>query len=850
MTEICTFDEIRPGDGEAVGGKALSLSELTRAGLPVPPGFCITTAAHRRLHGDSPASDQNLRTAIVAAYRQLGAGVVAVRSSATAEDSAAASFAGQQETLLGISGETELLNAVARCWDSLDAERARAYRQLQGVGDNGLAMAVVVQRLVPAEVAGVLFTRDPHDPEGRLMRVEAAWGLGETVVSGQVMPDSFRIDRDTGAIRERHISTKTVCRTPTGPEPVPVALQDQPCLDETQIVGLAALGREVEKFYGEPRDIEWAWAGGRFWLLQARPITTADAAEREQVRREEIAALRQRAEPGGTVWSFYNLSETLAAPTPMTWAIVRRFMSARGGYGLMYRDLGYRPDSSLDDSGAYDLVCGRPYCNLSREPRFYPSWLPHEHSFARLRQYPERAFYPQAVANPARAGALFWAFLPFRLPFIFFRSVAFAARLGNRHRTFAEHFRSEILPRFAREVDQGRAEDLSALAPPALLERLEFWIHRTLCDFARDSLKPTFLAYFARGNLERWLGQALGPERTQAALGELTLGVHPDPEADFPAALQELAVGRLDRQTFLDRFGHRGPEEMELARPRWAEDPGGIDLRFAIDDLRLKDSHPDHIEQPTGDEGQPASSIANRRSQIANIPDVWSRIADEARLSSMKRALLEPEVEALRNYTALRETAKHHLMRGYALIRRILLGLDRRFNLGGGIFFLTPEDLPRLITGEDLSGLIAQRRRRRNAALALEVPRVLFSDDLEAIGRPVPPPSGDHLRGVPLSAGVTEGPALVLREPTGGCTGGVSEDYILVCPSTDPAWVPLFLRAKGLVMETGGVLSHGAIVAREFGLPAVAGLPGITAQIKTGQRLRVDGASGLVTVLS
>jgi pyruvate,water dikinase len=225
----------------------------------------------------------------------------------------------------------------------------------------------------------------------------------------------------------------------------------------------------------------------------------------------------------------------------------------------------------------------------------------------------------------------------------------------------------------------------------------------------------------------------------------------------------------------------------------------------------------------------------------------WERIAAEAKLNSLQRQLLGPEVKSLREYLSLRETGKHYLMKGYALIRRVLVELDRRHHLDGGIFFLTPDELPRLVQGKDLSGLIAERRRRREVALSLDVPQVLFSDDLEAIGRPAAVGGADALLGVPLSAGVAEGPALVLERPDGAAVP--AEPYILVCPSTDPAWVPLFVRAKGLVMETGGVLSHGAIVAREFGLPAVAGLAGVHKRLKTGQRLRIDGGGGTVTVL-
>ena len=260
---------------------------------------------------------------------------------------------------------------------------------------------------------------------------------------------------------------------------------------------------------------------------------------------------------------------------------------------------------------------------------------------------------------------------------------------------------------------------------------------------------------------------------------------------------------------------------MELASPRWYEDEatlpaqaGGVDPREAI----------------------------------TAEPPAWDRIAAEARMIPALQTMLKEELDTLRLYLGLRETGKHYFMKGYALIRRYLVELDRRFNLNGGVFYLTPDELPALIDGKDFTALIAERRRRRALALSLEVPPVLFSDDLEAIGRPVVIEGADTLQGAPLSAGVAEAPALVLEQPV--TTGLPAEPYILVCPSTDPAWVPLFVQARGLVMETGGVLSHGAIVAREFGLPAVAGLSGVQRRIKTGQRLRVDGARGTVTILS
>jgi phosphohistidine swiveling domain-containing protein len=818
MSDLLTFEQIQDGETESVGGKGLSLGRMSSAGLPVPPGFCVTTSAYRRLHGQSLTDDVVLVEQIGAAYRRLGDGLVAVRSSATAEDGAVASFAGQQETILGVQGEADVCAAIARCWESLHSERAVAYRRRQNIEDDGMAMAVVVQRLIPAEVAGVLFTCDPLDPEGKRMLVEASWGLGESVVSGKVAPDRYHIDRASGVVVEQHIAAKAIQVTAEGTQPVPVEKQTQACLDAARLAELAELGRRVEEFYGEARDVEWAWAEGRFWLLQARPITAAGAAEREQVRREEIAASTARAEPRGTVWSRYNIPEGMPEPTPMTWALVSHLLSGRGGCGLMYRDLGFGDNASASEECVYDLIAGRVYCNLSREARRLSDWLPRVFPFDALKANPAKALSPQPVRDPSQVGGLFWMLLPLRLPFLAIGSVRRMLRMATLSNTFAAQFRAEIVPAFAAETNRAAAEDWSKLDTPALLERLSYWSKRTLDDYARDSLKPTVLASLARAGVEAWLARKLGPERAGTALGELSLGIRPDPEADLPGALRDFMEGRLDRATFLERFGHRGPQDMELAQPRWREDSAALD--------RLP-QHAKTAEEAPGDR--------------------WEKIAIDAKLTALERTALEPQVRALQTYLSLRETAKNYFMCGYALIRRALVELDKRHRLQGGIFYLTPEELPSLAAGGDATKIIAERRRRRTIALSLEVPPVIFSDDLEAIGRPQTIEGVDRLQGVPLSAGVAEAPALVLDEPR---TDNLpSESYILVCPSTDPAWVPLFVQARGLVMETGGVLSHGAIVAREYGLPAVAGLPNVQRRLRTGQRVRVDGGSGTVTVL-
>ncbi len=834
MSELRAFSDIKPDDVELVGGKGLSLGLMAAAGLPVPPGFCLTTQAYRKA---SATIDDGLQQLLVDAYRSLGCGIVAVRSSATSEDGAAASFAGQQETILGVEGEAALKDAVTRCWRSLHTERAIAYRQRQGIDESGLAMAVVVQRLVHAEVAGVLFTRDPNDPRGERMLIEASWGLGEAVVSGRVTPDSFQVDRATGQLLDRRLGHKHMRITAAGEQEVPGDLQMLWCLDEAQLRDLAELGRRIEQFYGEARDVEWAYADGRFWLLQARPITTSGAAERETVRRTEIEKLRKvvpalrdgtrehvpsrSAGTTGTVWSRTNLVEVLPEPTPMTWAVIQNLLSGGGGSGMMYRDFGFQPHPDLENKTVYDLIAGRPYVNLSREPYLQATKPIYGYSFAVYKKDPHLALDPKPDTSRMLGG--FWRFL--RLPGVLWSLIRTTKRIQAGSKTFAEQYRQTIAPKFLSEVETAETEDFAKLDSAAVLQRFHHWVKRTLVDFARESLKPTLFAQFSMQVLEQQIKTPLGPERTRAALAELSAGAHPDPDANLGLAIRDLTAGNLERGEFLKRFGHRGSHEMELAQPRWSEEPESIDRMVHVD------RHSPALHEQT--------ETPHQR---------WERIATQAKLISLVAKAMTGHVDRLQTYLGLRETAKHHFMRGYALIRRALVELDRRFKLSGGIFFLTPDELPQLIQGKDLASTIEQRKKYRSIALNLEAPPVIFSDDLEAIGRPQPAPAGaKQLQGIALSAGVAEGPALVLSEPSAAPAG--TEGYVLVCPSTDPAWVPLFVKAKALVMESGGALSHGAIVAREFGLPAVAGLPGIHRQLISGQKLHVDGSRGMVMVI-
>lgn len=801
---ILWFREIGRDQAQQVGGKGLNLGLMTAAGLPVPPGFVITPV-------DQPGTDRFAQMS--AAYEQLGRGLVAVRSSALGEDGAEFSFAGQQETILGVAGDQDLIAAVERCWRSLHSERAAAYRRANQIDDAGASMAVVVQQLVPAEVAGVLFTRDPTDASGQNLLIEAAPGLGEAVVSGRVTPDRFHVERATGRIVEQHVATKPERLSSSGWSQIPVDEQQLPSLSPQQLAELARLSERIESYYGEPRDVEWAYANGEFFILQARPITAVTAAEIEQVRREELEAIRELAAGREVIWARYNLAEVLPTPTPLTWSIVERFMSGRGGFGEMFRSLGYDPDPEIDAVGFIDLICGRPYVNLDREPKLFFRDFPYGYDFAAIRKQPELGMYPKLVTVPARKTSRFW----WRLPAIAWRMISSTGRIKQALEVEAEQLTTHHYPAFATKIDAERSLDLRTLQYQDLTTRWVTWT-QLISEFATHSLRPGVLAATALAELEQLLAAAQVNDPAGAAR-RLVMGVRPSPECDLAGALRSFAAGQMTREQFLAGFGHRGPQEMELSQPRWSEIPNQLPTPHAAED----EAH---------------------ATKLVALEDV----VDMQRHAGL-RPRLEKSLRHARTYLALRESSKHYLMLGFQRLRAILREMGRRIGIGDDVFYLEDRDLGSINVipaKETLLPKIKANKRRRQILLALPTPPVLFSDDLDAIGRPIPVAGAAEWNATPLSFGEFEGPALVLDEPINA--DGVTPGFVLVCPSTDPAWVPLFLKAGALVMESGGVLSHGAIVAREFGIPAVAGIANVHRRLQTGQRLKVDGTSGKVHV--
>jgi len=849
-----------------VGGKGINLCKLTRAKLPVPPGFVVTAQAYLGFIGHSGLGariaelaasidgsgaavietvsaqirgllaarpmHESLAEEILQGYRWLrdaGGERVAVRSSATAEDLPEASFAGQQDTYLNVRGEGLLLKAVQSCWGSLWTARAIAYRAKQKTSAEGLAMAVVVQQMVMADAAGILFTANPITGARDEIVINAAWGLGEAVVGGAVTPDRLVVEKASGKIRELTVSEKAAMTAITEDGTEQVALNDDRrrarVLGDDEVVRLAAIGRQIEIHYGMPQDIEWAMVAGQFAVLQARPIRGLEvAADVEAGRRAEIERLCALSGSRRRIWVAHNLGETLTAPTPLTWDIIRRFMSGEGGFGRFYRDLGYRPSLQVCEEGFLELIGQRIYADPERLAQMFWGNSPVRYDLEAVLANNTLLDQAPTKFDPKEADGMFLLKLPGMLA-VMLRSWRISKRLRG---TIRDYFENEVLPPYLDYIHRKRGEDLGGLETPQVCAELRERSIRVLDEFGKESLKPGYFGALAFTDLRRTLGQLLGDAEGGRLASGLTTGLEGDITVAQNQLLYRVARGEVAMQQFLDAYGHRMAGEMELAEPRYREDPHQLDSTLHV--MRHSGRSPEQIHQ----------AQARQRVEVErDLPALLVRWG-----GSSFREPITASIRQTQQLLAYRESGKHYLMLGYELIRAAILELARRWRLGREVFFLRLDELEHFeIRREELLTTVAQRQVRWQSLQRLDMPAVIDSTEVQQLGLPRQYAGTVELKGEAVAAGMAAGTARVVFDPREPRDFG--EDYILVCPSTDPGWTPLFVNARGLVVERGGVLSHGAIVARDFGIPAVV-CPGATKRIKDGSKLRLDGNRGTI----
>lgn len=814
------LDDAAAADPQAAGGKASTLARLRRAGFPVPDGFVVTA-------GEDLAV--TLGPSLAALRDRVGAGVrFAVRSSGLAEDSAAASFAGQYETVLGVADPAGVADAIARCFASFSGSRARAYQAGVGVADAG--GAVLVQHLVPADAAGVAFTVDPVTGARDRVVIDAARGLGDAVVGGRVTPDGFAVAKGTGAILAR--------RTASGAG----------ALDDEGARAVAALAERVERHEGRPVDIEWALHAGALYLLQARPITTD---VREGPPPGWVPELNTPIDPRFPLYSSGNVSEILpGCVTPLTYSLFAR--GVERAFRHVAESLG-----SMPDVGARPVVVGfffhRVYLNAS----YFMAAADNSPGATRDTVH-EELIGPATERHPAwkAADLLPWRFV--RGVRIIGRYLAQQGRLAKDIDAVRQRYH-ESLPRFGGPGPAAWASgELAAWVEANDADLEPAVVHVRASQFANSSFASL------KGMTRRWLADESG-----AVAASLVTGIGTLASASPAYALYELGraaaaspeVERLFRsepdderllaqldtagdpalvdfrgrlRQFVEQFGHRGFREAEFRSPSWRERPA------------LVVAHARKHLQPAGSAPE---TIAERQRLVAAA----ARERALARLAAWQRGIFTSTLANARAHIAAREEMKDLLLRYLDLTRRVLAEAQRR--LAGvlarpdDIYFLLDREVARALRGELARGeaarIVERRRREHEWSSRLAVPKVQ-----DGVPRVIDAAAGAGadaaLAGIPVSPGVVEGRACVVLDPN---DARLEEGDILVAPVTDVAWTPLFLRAAALVVEIGGPLSHGSIVAREYGIPAVTGVAGATRDIRSGDVVRVDGSRGAVTIV-
>lgn len=883
---VLPFTAVGAGDLPAVGGKGANLGVLASAGLPVPPGFCVTTEAFDRFMAQDPgveamlgALDQldaedvegvreqagrlrehlraqpipaEVAAAVAAAVESAAdepasAHAYAVRSSATLEDLPDASFAGQQDTYLEIRGTEAIVERVRDCWASLFTDRAVLYRRQHGYPSRAARLAVVVQRMARPEVSGILFTADPVSGHRGVCSIDASYGLGEALVSGLVDADLYRLDKTTGALLEARVGAKAEAIVPLpegGTQRVEVPPEDRAhrCLDDDSLAALVELGRRVEQLQGCPQDIEWCFEDGELRLLQARAITSLFPVPRTTYTAEPRVFI-----------SFGHVQVNTAPMPPMAHSVaghlVPAFKPSADAVSLLVASAGGR--IYLD---ATALLLRWPLSRLL--PRMMMSVEPG--IAQRVAIVRDRESFMRDPAGRVLPRRTMLRLLRRMLPRVLHRlwwarpqevRRDYQERIEAAQRDYAARFeRAEPGAPRVREaimaLDGLFTRSLLDTHFPLLVAGMLAW--GLLARLMRGRVSEATVRALSRGlpgnvttEMDLELGDLADLAREVPALVEHLRAAPPATAIASARSIPEAAAFLAGWDRFIERYGHRGPGEIDISVSRWAGDPSSL-ITSMVGMLG---------DEPGAHRRRYAAAVAEGEAAAAEI------VAAARGGLGLRRRLVTRLVTVVRAYLGLREHGKFLAMRLFMHVRQTIVeaatmaaerGLIERAEDG---WMLTLRELAALLEGDttlDAKAEVERRRAEHSRYARLVPPRVITSDGEQ----PALPPPRDlapgELGGLAASAGTVEGVARVVLDPAQQV---LHAGEILVAPFTDPGWTPLFVHAAGLVMEVGGLMTHGSVVAREYGLPAVVGVDGATTRIRTGQRIRVDGDRGRVILL-
>lgn len=861
------FGQINAANLADVGGKGVALGELSRIdGVRVPDGFCVTTDAFQRVVSAVPSFDAQLdllskvdpddRAAVRALSAEIRAVVegapvpddvvaaigaslarlgeqaaCAVRSSATAEDLPTASFAGQQDSYLNVVGPAEVLRHVRRCWASLFTERAVVYRRRNGFEHRGVRMAVVVQRMVFPEAAGVLFTADPVTSDRKAAVVEAVWGLGEALVSGVVAGDVYTVRDERVVDVSVGAKARVVRASPAGGTeegPVEAERSVRRALTDEQVVRLVGLGRRIEAWFGRPQDIEWCLAGEEFHVVQSRPITTlfpvpvaGDQDNHVYVSVGHQQMMTDAMKPLGLSFWQLTTSRPMAEAGGRLFVDVAPVLATAAGRANLIGTLG-KSDPLIRD--ALQTVVDRG--DFIRA-------VPEEESGVAPAAAPPAPIEadPELVAELVRDGR---------------ESVA-ALR-----RRIEELSGPELFEFILADIAELRRLLFGPRSFQAIMAGMEaaWWLNDHLEEWLGERNAADVLTQSVPHNVTSEMGLALldvaDVIRPHAEVVEFLQRVAAEErEGDgFLEELGELPGGREAAEAvrgFLEQYGMRCAGEIDITRTRWSERPAML-VPVILGNVR-------NFEAGAGarrfEQGRQEALRKEREvlARLRTLPDGERKAAETERM-----------IARVRTFAGYREFPKYGMVCRYLAYKQALWREADRLVRAGvlrdreDVFFLRFQELQEVVrTGEADGELVLRRREDFRWHETLRPPRVLTSDGEVLAGRyqreDVPPGA---LAGLAVSAGTVEGSARVVLDMA---RADLAAGDILVTAFTDPSWTPLFVGIAGLVTEVGGLMTHGAVIAREYGLPAVVGVEGATRLIRDGQRIRVHGTDGYVELL-
>ena len=863
MGDVLNLQEIDHTQVAVVGCKGALLGELSRIeGIRVPAGFCVTTGAFERIVAETPAIGDRLerlsrlapgdREAVgalsaeirrtlerIAIPEELAAGIThalarfgeqagyAVRSSATAEDLPTASFAGLYDTYLNVVGPGAILRHISRCWASLFTERAVTYRLRNGFDHRRIGMAVVVQQMVFPQAAGILFTADPITSNRKIASVEASFGLGEAVVSGLVNTDVYKV-RDgeliAKAVATKQLATHASPTSGTRGQPISPERQRQPALTDAQVVALAQLGRRIEAHFGRPQDIEWCLADDGIWIVQSRPITT-------------LFPIPAADDDKNHVYVSVGHQQMMTDPMKPLGLSLFRLMALPRMYeagGRLFVDVAPRLASAATRAGTLEalgrsdpLIGDALQIILDRGDFVRP--LPDQEPAARL---PTGGPPASIETDPAIVADLIA------------RNQASVAALKRTIQTKSGPALLDFILEDIQELKRLLSEPLNMQAIMAGMTAA-WWLNDHLEEWLGENNAADTLSQSVSGNVTSEMGLALldvaDVIRPYPDVVAFLENVEDEGFLDDLATLEGGRDARDAIEAYLDQYGMRCVGEIDITRPRWSERPTTL-LPLIISNVR--NFEPGAAERRV-DQGRRESHEKEHEllERLRALPD------GEQKAQEVKR-----KIDRVRTFAGYREYPKYGIVNRYFVYKQALLQEAERLVHAHVLrdkedsFYLTFQELRDVLRTHQLDRQLVGRREDAFLSYqALTPPRVLTSDGEAIAGayRRNGVPAG-ALVGLPVSTGTVEGRARVVLDIA---QADIGADDILVTTSTDPSWAPLFVAIKGLVTEVGGLMTHGAVIAREYGLPAVVGVEHATQLIRDGQRIRVDGTDGYIEIL-